>query len=211
MRQIHIISQLFLENGILKSKVGRATRKVHYRQGDLDGACGAYSIAMALNAVGAFDANYLNKEKKNVDFRTADGKLHKAIHDWGLFPDGLESKDCCEILNSLKKKARYEYINSKNVDKETLQNLLDEDIPLMLNIMYPQGGHWIVVIGYEKEDEEVTKLYTLDPGGDLPKSAYWNGMIDMTKKSRKLYCYNYYATTWSSEVKIQDAIAIWRK
>ena len=60
MKEIHLISQLFLENGILKSKVGRSTKKVHYRQGELDGACGAYSIAMALNIIGAFDADYLN-------------------------------------------------------------------------------------------------------------------------------------------------------
>lgn len=37
MKEIHLIQQLFLQDGILKSKVGRSTKKVHYRQGELDG------------------------------------------------------------------------------------------------------------------------------------------------------------------------------
>lgn len=83
MRQVHLISQLFLQQGVLRSRVKSSAKKVHFRQGELDGACGAYSIAMALNIVGAFDADYLNKETEKVDFRTAEGKLHKAIHNGG--------------------------------------------------------------------------------------------------------------------------------
>ena len=67
MRQVHLISQLFLQQGVLRSRVKSSAKKVHFRQGELDGACGAYSIAMALNIVGAFDADYLNKETDKVD------------------------------------------------------------------------------------------------------------------------------------------------
>lgn len=211
MKEIHLISQLFLENGILKSKVGRSTKKVHYRQGELDGACGAYSIAMALNIIGAFDADYLNKETIDVDFRTREGKLHKAIHDWGLFPNGLDSHECGTILDKFKKKTDYEIINATNINSELLKSYIDNDIPLMLTISYPRGAHWVVVVGYEAKQGVVQNFYILDPGSELPSSAYWNGVLSMKQAAKKYYRYAYNATDWDSMVAIETAIAIWLK
>ena len=207
MKQIHIISQLFLQNGVLKSRVNGSAKKVHYKQGELDGACGAYSIAMALNIVGAFDADFLNTETQLVDFRTTEGKLHKAIHKWGLFPDGLEVDDCSSILDSYKKYVSYEVFESA----DEIKKYLDLDKPVMLAIDYSGGGHWIVAVGYELKDGKIENIYTLDPGSTLPVSSFWNGVLCMKKEKGKRYCFDYNSVDWFSKVKLTDCIAIQKR
>lgn len=211
MKEIHLIQQLFLQDGILKSKVGRSTKKVHYRQGDLDGACGAYSIAMTLNIIGAFDADFLNEETKNVDYRTSEGKMHKAIHEWGLYPNGLSTDNCLEILEKFKKKSMYKLIEAPEVNPDILKSYIDRDIPIILSIDYQGGGHWIVIIGYELKNGRIENFFTLDPGSELPSSAYWNGVINMNPANGKHYRYAYNAISWKSMVAISDGIAVWLK
>lgn len=207
MKQIHIISPLFLQQGILKSKVNGSAKKVHYKQGELDGACGAYSIAMALNIVGAFDADFITTETPYVDFRTAEGKLHKAIHDWGLYPNGLSVDNCSKILDSYKKYVSYEVLEGIDNIKQSL----DSNLPVVLGIDYSGGGHWIVAVGYELKDDQILNIYTLDPGSILPVSAYWNGVICLKKEKGKKYCYDYDSVDWSTKVKLTEAIVIQRK
>ena len=45
MVQFKVINRLQLRDGVLmcKKPSGRSWQKAHYKQGDLDGACGAYS------------------------------------------------------------------------------------------------------------------------------------------------------------------------
>ena len=182
MRQVHLISHLFLQQGVLRSRVKSSAKKVHFRQGELDGACGAYSIAMALNIVGAFDADYLNKETDKVDFRTAEGKLHKAIHEWGLYPDGLSLDDCTSILDTYKKYVSYETFQ----DFDSILEALDNDYPVIVGIDYSGGGHWIVAVGYNVKDGVIENIYTLDPGSS----------------------YDYSSIDWCAKVKVTDAIAL---
>lgn len=196
MKNIYVIQQLFLEKGVLKSKVGRSSKRVHYRQGELDGACGAYSIAMSLNIVGAFDAEFLNQEAHNVDFRTAEGKMHRAIHGWGLYPNGLTIENCIKILQEYKSKSSYKVIEASS---DIIRSYIDKDIPIILGIDYKGGGHWIVVVGYELKNNEVENLYTIDPGCKLPTSAYWNGVISMKQISGMHYRYNYNADKLGSK------------
>ena len=56
MKEYRIIEQLELVDGMLKCRKpsGRSYQKAHYKQGDLDGACGAYAVAMTLNILGVF-------------------------------------------------------------------------------------------------------------------------------------------------------------
>ena len=177
---------------------------MHFRQGELDGACGAYSIAMALNIVGAFDADYLNKETDKVDFRTAEGKLHKAIHEWGLYPDGLSLDDCTSILDTYKKYVSYETFQ----DFDSILEALDNDCPVIVGIDYSGGGHWIVAVGYNLKEGVLENIYTLDPGSSLPVSAFWNGVLNLGKEKGKRYCYDYSSIDWGAKVKVTDAIAL---
>ena len=58
MKIYKVIDQLELKDGKLmcKKPSRKSWQKAHYKQGDLDGACGAYSVAMALNILGVFEA-----------------------------------------------------------------------------------------------------------------------------------------------------------
>ena len=58
MKQFKVINRLKLIEGVLmcKKPSGRSFQKAHFKQGDLDGACGAYSVAMVLNILGVFEA-----------------------------------------------------------------------------------------------------------------------------------------------------------
>lgn len=63
-----------------KSKNGRTYYNAHYRQGDLDGACGAYSIAMCLNILGVFNSEEsLLKDGSKIDWRTMEGRMIKKL------------------------------------------------------------------------------------------------------------------------------------
>lgn len=50
----------------LPSKKGSKTgwQKAHFHQGELDGACGAYSVAMLLNILGVFQAEMMQQPEK---------------------------------------------------------------------------------------------------------------------------------------------------
>ena len=71
MRQFKVINQLQLIDSVLmcKKPSGRSFQKAHYRQGDLDEACGAYSIAMVLNILGVFEADNIYSDSNSGDNR----------------------------------------------------------------------------------------------------------------------------------------------
>ena len=64
MKYFKVVDYLLLKNGELlcKKPSGRSMQKAHFRQGDLDGACGVYSIAMLLNIIGVFEAEVAKTE-----------------------------------------------------------------------------------------------------------------------------------------------------
>ena len=91
MKQFKVIDQLCLIGGQLKCKKtsNRSFQKAHFKQGDLDGACGAYSVSMALNILGVFEAEELYSD---TDFnrRTAEWNLIKALNENGLYRNVLK-------------------------------------------------------------------------------------------------------------------------
>ena len=66
MKQFKVINRLKLIEGVLmcKKPSGRSFQKAHFKQGDLDGACGAYSVAMVLNILGVFEIKGIRKRYK---------------------------------------------------------------------------------------------------------------------------------------------------
>lgn len=106
MRQFKVINQLQLIDSVLmcKKPSGRSFQKAHYRQGDLDGACGAYSIAMVLNILGVFEADNIYSDSNSGDNRFAERRLIKALNEQGLYRDGLDSNEIRQILTTNYKK-----------------------------------------------------------------------------------------------------------
>lgn len=198
MKQFKVIDQLQLINGVLmcKTKNGRSFQKAHYKQGELDGACGAYSIAMVLNIIGVLNSDDINNNYK-VDKRTPYGRLIKTlIKENGLYPDGLTANDIKKLL--LGDYSQYIDVECKTrSNKDSLIDkaikCIDDNTPIILSIWYDKNhGHWIVVVGYiTDENDNVTVLLTLDPGEDSPTYALWNGVLSLERDGRKKYGYMY--------------------
>ena len=198
MKTYNVIDQLDLrEDGLMCRKPsGKSWQKAHYKQGDLDGACGAYSVAMVLNILGVFEADDMYSDSDSADNRYAERRLIKALHEFGLFRDGLCSEQITEILTKqFSKKVSVDSFSKKQHDlKDLIIAELEENNPVILRLAYNKNeGHWLVVVGYEQIGEKVTSLLTLDPGNDSPFLAKWNGIIDLEKLPKKIYGYKYQA------------------
>lgn len=214
MKQFRVIEQLKLIDGVLKCKTmsGHTYQKAHYKQGDLDGACGAYSIAMAMNILGVLDADDIY-DSSAIDKRTTYGKLIKTLNEEnGLYPNGLTARQIRKIL--LDNYSRYVNVerlnNSSLIEKTTI--CIDDNIPVIICIRFNKyEGHWIVVVGYEIDDKDnVIALLTLDPGSNSPVYTYWNGYLDLIKVPRKTYSYTY-TSDYKNMVLIDEGVIITRK
>ena len=217
MKQFKVIDQLSLIDGVLmcKKPSGRSYQKEHYTQGDLDGACGAYSLSMVLNILGVFEADELLTPTHKQNKRTDEWKLIKALNQWGLYRDGLKSSDIRTILKKYYSDVVSVYIprlekNRKDVP-EKVKYWIDQNIPVILRINYnSEDGHWIVVVGYAlDENGDYTSILTLDPGADTPRYCLWNGILELDKEPRKTYGYRYY-TDNAEKVSLEEIIIISR-
>jgi hypothetical protein len=215
MKHFTVINQLELNNGVLlcKKPSGRSFQKAHYKQGDLDGACGAYSIAMVLNILGVFESDELRSDTE-FDQRTAEWKLIKALNEEGLYRDGLSSDEILSIVKSNYSK----YVNAQVIRKEEhdiiskTMECIDQNNPVILSFDFDKrNGHWVVAVGYATdENDNLTAILTLDSGSNSPRYSLWNGIVDLPKipKKRYGYCYN---SDYSNMVDIGEAIIISKK
>jgi hypothetical protein len=199
---------------LCKRPSGHAAQNAHYRQGELDGACGVYSIAMVLNILGVFESDNLGSDVK-LDRRTSEWKLIKSLNEYGLYRKGLTSEQIEQILNDNYAK----YVMTQVFTKQNGTDLIeatklavDKNVPIILGISYNQtNGHWIVVVGYATdENDNLTALLTLDPGTDAPRCCLWNGIIDLPKQPRKKFGYSYNSAKLDM-VDIDEAIIIMRR
>ena len=215
MKTYNVIDQLDLrEDGLMCRKPsGKSWQKAHYKQGDLDGACGAYSVAMVLNILGVFEAEDIYSDSDSADNRFADRRLIKALNEFGLFRDGLTSEQITEVLTKhFSKMVSAESFSKKEHDlKDIIVAELEDNNPVILRLAYNKNeGHWLVVVDYEQIGEKVTSLLTLDPGNDSSPLAKWNGILDLEKLPKKIYGYKYYVGS-TSYVDFDEVIIINRK
>lgn len=216
MKHFIVINQLEMKDGILSCKrpSGHATQNAHYRQGELDGACGVYSIAMVLNILGVFESDNLGTDAK-LDRRTSEWKLIKSLNEYGLYRKGLTSEQIEQILDdNYAKYVMTQVFTKKNGTDliEATKLAVDQNVPIILGISYNhKDGHWIVAVGYAMdENNNLTALLTLDPGTDAPHCCLWNGIIDLPKQPRKKFGYSYNSSNLDM-VDIDEAIIIMRR
>lgn len=198
MKAYKVIDQLELNDGLLMCKKPsmRSWQKAHYKQGDLDGACGAYSVAMVLNILGVFKADDMYSDSDSADNRFADRRLIKALNEFGLFRDGLTSEQIIEFLTKhfSKKVSSDSYTKLEHDLKNLIVAELEDNTPVILRLGYNKyEGHWVVVVGYEQIGEEITSFLTLDPGNASPSLTKWNGILELQKLQKKKYGYRYHA------------------
>ena len=109
MKQFKVIDQLNLVDGVLmcKKPSKRSWQKAHLKQGDLDGACGVYSIAMSLNILGVFETDDFKSDPDDVDNRKGKYRLINALNEYGLYRRGLKGYEIIEILTKHFSKKKY--------------------------------------------------------------------------------------------------------
>jgi hypothetical protein len=202
--KIQTISNLAISD----SWEGIRLNEVALRQGDLDGACGPYSLMMALlltKVITFADA----KKLWNTD---PDGrnKFAKWTNQFGaLLIQGTCDSDLEKLfsaIQSLVKPNRTQNLkmvrltpekNSKLKGESSLymvKNYIDNhDMPVILGLDWSRNeAHWVVAVGYQEYKSKSGKqilanILTLDPGSSIGKTSAWNGVLGLgSPKDRKL-------------------------
>ena len=165
---------------------------IHLAQGSMDGACGPYSLMMALMVCGLMDRNELVSLGR-VDGRTRAGKLVSMLQKYeAFFRNGTELPQLVDLLNkSYSKKLSVIPCDTTGVAVRTfVKEHLDADHPVILGLDYNNnGGHWVVAIGYEYDQsekidsqeeskKELSRFLLLDPDAQAPIVSAWNGIVD---------------------------------
>lgn len=214
MKAYVTLNQLTLKENVVLCPRTRSKKlqKVHQRQGDLDGACGAYSIVMCLLIQGVLNAEDITDIY--YDGRYAEAKIAKAItEENGLYKDGLDIEKCEKIIRS-----NYSKYVTTEISKEKNEQLLPfieakikESVPVILRVDFKgSGSHWLVVVGIGyNEIEKPEKLLCLDSGFSSPTYAPWNSVIDLEPRN-KGYRFTY-ETNDNRPASIIEALAVIRK
>lgn len=171
------------------------------RQGDLDASCAVYSLMMMLMLHKKVTYNELTDRSKakgdSKGGRTAKMKLQDMfLHDMdGLYrtDSGYNFNKLAEDLHSCYRKyakatpLEFDRIKSNSEEKKELKQgiikRIDEGYPAEIGFTYEGGkdGHAVVAIGYTTH-KSYLRLFCLDPGHELPRTSFWNCVIDVYNK-----------------------------
>lgn len=162
---------------------------IHYRQGDLDGACAVYSLMMDLLYEGVISKDDISISSP-TDKRTMKGKmLHHFLEDQGLIRDGYSFKSLRqELLDYFHNKdIEVTRRDPKDQDKiiQGIDDLISEDTPVIISIVFDEeGSHAMLAIGTETDSAgNINKIFCLDPDAEAPTCSYWNSVIDVSGKA----------------------------
>lgn len=218
MPQIQLIHGLELvdwtDNGrdlLAARDTGDGNVKVHFQQGDLDGACGPYALLSALSVAGwaPEEDRHFHKALRKVigpdvlmDKGTSPGQLKKLLQKLGapLSLKQIRQGDSAEMLRSLR----------RSLDDHIPVLLLLEDTPRS-----EESPHWVTAIGYEvphsAEDDPSEgandgpeRIYLLDPAAPPPVLTYWNALLTRTSKRGRV-TYQFWADRGMETVEIASA------
>ncbi|MCA9795305.1 MAG: hypothetical protein KC910_26030, partial [Candidatus Eremiobacteraeota bacterium] len=155
----------------LASAYDPGPHQIHFRQGYLDGACGPYSLLMALAAVGyeVEDERHTYRALRRIartdtllSRGTGAGSLRKLLKDWapGYKLKADRGKSKAQLSAAIDAIAR---------NRAVLIGLT------WVGPTRPEPGHWAVGIGYEqpwttehdqKHGEQVDRLFLLDSSAE---------------------------------------------
>jgi hypothetical protein len=208
MRTIKLINTAFFVNPAYPDLLLGGT-ELAFRQGDLDGACGPYAAMTALVAAGLLTRQeaieiWAKSPDRRTNFARAIDGLPTLVQD-GIGGDQLK-KLIQGVLKQVRGKNIYTLRDSLNEDAEVpvtigrslitlVKSALDDsEMPVILKLDWQGGGaHWVVVIGYEAdEDGRVTHFLVLDPGFEVTRTQIWNGLLSAQPTKRGPYPYPYW-------------------
>ena len=186
------MSEIVLVRDINISSTGPVNKKgqpIHLQQGSLDGACGPYSLFMALTICGAVkDKEHqvlLSADPVRKNSATGKAFFHmKELATGGgslLFRDGVSIPSLKEVADKAYKKSIVTYYepakrnrkNSEEFNKNgyySTANVKDfilkevsqvKNNPVILWLSYNPGGHAVVVVGVEFNNRDKNKAVRL--------------------------------------------------
>lgn len=214
MAAIKVIKSIRLDSkGVRVKDANGSIVPLHKRQGDMDGACAVYSLAMAMLCMGVVTNEDL-QIYNCADKRTRKGKLlSHFLEEQGLVRNGYsfvtmakEIRASNFNINAIRKNPK-EYADVIN----EIADFLDEDNPVIISTEFGNGAHALLAIGYETEDndDKITKILCLDPSEEAPLYTYWNCIIDVSRTGGKLeYPFVYITLTQSYKVALGDILVL---
>ena len=214
MAAIKVIKSIRLDSkGVRVKDANGSIVPLHKRQGDMDGACAVYSLAMAMLCMGVVTNEDL-QIYNCADKRTRKGKLlSHFLEEQGLVRNGYsfvtmakEIRASNFNINAIRKNPK-EYADVIN----EIADFLDEDNPVIISTEFGNDAHALLAIGYETEDndDKITKILCLDPSEEAPLYTYWNCIIDVSRIGGKLeYPFVYITSTQSYKVALGDILVL---
>lgn len=186
---------------------------VFLRQGDADGACGPYSLLIALLICGVIQRDNITFFVE-ADRRTNYGKLMAALAEHpGLFRDGTDLDQLVSVIAPIfRRQLGHEASYAAGVGlRRFVQQHIEANKPVIIGLSFSNGGHWLVVIGIEYDtDANPRRLLLLDPSGPRPAACPWNGVIDLQAgKGRYPYSYWWPGDHAPEQVSLREALALW--
>lgn len=195
--QIKILKDVQLdEEGIL---INLKNDAIHLCQGDMDGACGPYCVAMAWLILRKINRNEITRPEK-IDYRTKEGKLLQKFHELGPFT--LEGSSANNLENILGKKCNTG--TGKSLFPKIIKSLESEN-PVIIDVRGKKEddlNHWTLAIGYSED-----YIFLLDPGYELSASNLWNAAVSR-HPSKNRFGYQYINTKRSIEVEVWNYFEI---
>lgn len=191
MKAIHIIDKIELsEKGLT---VRGSKQLVHLRQGELDGACGVYSMMMCLVIEKIVKRDFITDVPESLKRNTSYGRLvSQFLEKKGMVINGYEkSEDLVdELQHAFKKNVDSRCLDEDNLLEEII-NMLKDNHPVEIKFSRIRNyGHFVVAIGY-REEEKYTDLYCLDPGYPMEIGQMWNNVLRIETTSYAKYnCLN---------------------
>lgn len=202
--ELKLIDGLLLnEDGVLINEGNKDA--VHLRQGDMDGACGPYCVAMGLLVLGKIRRDELLSHEK-IDGRTSLGKLRSSIHELGtLALAGSSASDLCGILKAHNWASGEPITGTGKSLIPQVIDALNTNHPVILDVRSKKNeglNHWTLAIGFSEDH-----LFLLDPGYELRSCNFWNANVT-TCPTNNRYGYRY-ANPWvSCDVEISTMIEV---
>ncbi|WP_128653081.1 hypothetical protein [Pseudomonas aeruginosa] len=224
MNIMNVMPQLSLSES---GPVNERGESVHFRQGDLDGACGPYSLLMALVTNGIIrreEASYMGLR----DGRTRLGKFHNRLAEFGgLISNGTDEFELDWLGECFSRQIEIEIMEGNTrAMVEQLVNAIRQGRSSIVGVDWPGGeGHWLLVVGYQGKlvDQgsdgskiECTHLLCLDPFCEAPKVSLWNAVLEVQTADGLVpnagrFPSNYWSGSTPSKCKITNALAILKR
>lgn len=216
MNVINVLPQLSLS---AHGPVNELGELVHFRQGDLDGACGPYSLLMALVTKGVISrSDAVNLD--SIDGRKRLGRFRNRLLAFGgLICEGTDTHDLSWLSDCFRT-----YVTAQNIFgttrslTEDLVKAIDTGSAPIIGVEWGAGdGHWLLVIGYQKKmaqpSDVITHLLCLDPFVEGPVVSLWNAVIEVqTATGAVVNAGRFPSNHWykgdTSKCKISNALVI---